>query len=113
MLIECSDKAMITDLFWTRFSDAAKSEYKAKASEMNASRNLTGRRKMSGFWYFANEMMHELQQPHMRPLYIEIVYTKLSDESKEMFVNHNIVTCMTRYLMYNTILYAEAEFLLL
>lgn len=111
-LISNNEKALIADLFWTRFSQEARLYYKTKAKQYNSLKSLTGRRKMSAFWYFAYDVLEMMKQSFIEPYCIQELYDNLKPEMKNYFLEMNTLTIAHRILKFTIILQNEAAFLL-
>lgn len=49
----CRDLACIASYFWSKLNDEYKEKCKVAAAEHSHNENLTGKKKIRGFWYFA------------------------------------------------------------
>src|SRR5437867_7396156 len=111
-IIGNAEKAMITDIFWSRFSKETKDAYKRETLEYNTFYCLRGRQKMNAFWYFASEIIREMRNERLTPSYIETLFDGLKEEAKKEFTLMNNDFCARRQIRMLTILRNDAPFLI-
>lgn len=97
---------------WTRFSKEAKEKYKALAKKYNIINRLTGRRKSTGFWLFAHELVTELRKPQVRSAYIQEKFKELNEKAVHKFAELNVCSVTARNNYIRHVVLDEAYFLL-
>lgn len=109
-----TEKSIITDLFWTRFSEQTKIKYRDSAKLRNSKRKQEKcqLQKSTAFWIFAGRLMEKLQRDYIPTEYIDKLYSDLSCENKLFFTFLNDSTVNTRRNLLYTCIFDEASFLL-
>lgn len=103
-------KAEVTDLFWKRFDNSVKEYFKRKAKQFNETHGLTGRRKITPFWFFAVLLMKHLQQKDsIDSLFLDALHTSLNQETDEMFHNLDRVTSLKRHVTFVNLMRCETS----
>lgn len=109
-IIGNTEKADISNVFWSKFRDEAKTLYKDTAKIFNKCYSLTGRRKITGFWWFAGELLQSLRAEHISDKYVQELFEYLNEEYKVMFVEMNNMNAMKRRFMIYEMLSDETAF---
>ena len=110
--IPAGQKAVVADLLWRRFSEMAKTIYKEEAKVVNIRNGLKGKRKMTGFWLFANQFINEMRKPQMDAFYLYEIFDYLDDSFSSCFYALNRCIFAYRRTYFSNIFRNECYFLL-
>lgn len=91
------EKASIASILWSKYNVEMKTKYKAMAKDFNVWQTLTGRRKITGFWWFAGEFLDALRMERICEVYIEELFEGLDEVYKDMFIKMNAMSATKRY----------------
>jgi len=100
------------DIIWKRFDNTAKEYYKQKAHSHNILHGLSGRQKMTAFWFFTLEFLAEQQRPMVNFAFCQMLYSQLSEEAVSFFEYQNQLCSVYRGSNIYNILVSEAPFVL-
>lgn len=105
------EKASIASIMWVKFKTDTKHAYKAVAREYNKWQFLTGRRKVTGFWWFASELLTELREEYVSDNFVEKMFNALSLELQTKFTVMNEMNALNRRNAIFELLYVDNELL--
>lgn len=105
------EKACIASIMWVKFKTETKGAYKTVAKEYNMWHFLTGRHKMTGFWWFASELLTELCEERISDKFVERMFNGMSSEMKTMFTEMNGMSALNRHHAIYEFLYDESTFM--
>lgn len=105
------EKASVASIMWVKFGSETKEAYKAVAKEYNKWQFLTGRRKMSGFWWFASELLIELREESVSNQFVEKMFKGMTNETKTKFKLMNEMSAANRHQAIYELMYDENVFM--
>jgi len=106
------NKSEISDVIWRRLTQTAKNWYNVESKHVNAEYGNRGKKKISGYWFFATILIKELQKKQLDDIILFELFESLDDKNRERFYSLNRCIFSYRRMVLYDILNSECPILM-